>query len=296
MTRLPTLTELEVFVSVAQAQSFRRAAELRGLTPSAISHAIGSLETRLGIRLFHRTTRTLRLTEPGDMLLAELAPQFEGIAHTLENLQRFREQPRGRVRVSVLRDAVRLLVTPKLAEFALRYPDIEVEVSSDDKFVDLIAEGFDAGIRYGGTVPNDMVAARLTPDLRWVVVGSPAYLAEHGRPRVPHDLMNHRCLRIRTGVNRIYHWELGTGEDRVALDVPGTVTLDDSEAAICVARGGGGLFYCLEQRVEEELKSGTLKVVLPEWAVLGPGFYAYYASHRRVPAALRALIDYLKEG
>lgn len=121
-------------------------------------------------------------------------------------------------------------------------------ISSDDKYVDLIADGFDAGIRYGGTVRADMVAARLTPDWRWVVVGSPGYLLEHGRPRDPRDLMHHRCIRIRTGANKIYHWELGTGPDAISIDVPGHVTLDDSETAIRLAMDGGGLFYCLEQR------------------------------------------------
>lgn len=295
MTRPPSLPELEVFVAVAHAGSFSRAAELRGLSPSAISHSISSSEARLGVRLFHRTTRTLRLTEAGETLLAELVPHFEGIGNALDGLQRFRESPRGRVRVTVLRDAVRLLVAPKLPGFAARYPEIDVDISSDDRFVDLIADGYDAGIRYGGTVPADMVAARLTPDLRWVVVASPDYLAAHGKPRVPRDLMHHRCIRIRTGTNRIYHWELGAGADYVSLDVPGHVTLDDSETAIRLAVSGGGLFYCLEKRVEAELAAGALQVVLDRWAVKGPGFHAYYASHRQVPTALRAFIDYLKQ-
>jgi DNA-binding transcriptional LysR family regulator len=293
--RRPTLAELEIFVSVARAGSLRRAADLRNLTPSAISHSITATETRLGVRLFHRTTRTLKLTEPGEMLLAELTPHFEGIDDALENLEGFRETPRGRVRVSVLRDAMRLLVGPKLPGFAARYPDIKVDVSSDDKFVDVIAEGFDAGIRYGGTVPEDMVAARLSPDLRWVVVGAPGYLDARGRPIEPGDLIYHACIRIRTGMNRIYHWELGTGADSVALDVPGHITLDDSETSIRLAVSGGGLFYCLEKRVATELKAGLLEVVLPDFAVTGPGFYAYYASHRQIPTALRAFIDYLKE-
>lgn len=294
--RQPTLAELQLFVAVAQAGSYRRAADARCISPSSISHSISATEERLGVRLFHRTTRTMRLTDEGAALLEELAPRFDGIANVIDDLQRFRAAPRGRVRITALRDAVTLLVAPKLPGFAERYPDIEVDVSSDDRYVDLIADGYDAGIRYGGTVPVDMVAAPLSSDLRWVVVGSPTYLMERGRPREPGDLMHHRCIRIRTGANRIYHWEFGTGAQRIALDVPGHITLDESEAAIWLAAGGGGLFYCLEQRVAAQLSAGTLEVVLGEWAVTGPGFHAYYASHRQVPAALRAFIDYLKEG
>lgn len=289
------MAELEVFVTVARAASFRRAAELRGLTPSAISHAIAAMEKRLGVRLFHRTTRTLRLTDVGEILLAELAPRFEEIEHALDKLQHFRETPKGRVRVTALRDAVQLLIGPKLAGFAQRYPEIEVDLSADDRFVDLIADGYDVGIRYGGTVPGDMVAARLSPDLRWVVVGSPAYLDARGRPQVPLDLLQHECVRMRIGTNRIYQWELGEGADRVVLDIRGNITLGDTESSVRHAINGGGLYYCLEQRVEAELRAGALEIVLPAWSVVGPGFYAYYSSHRRVPTALRALIDYLKD-
>lgn len=156
------------------------------------------------MRLFHRTTRTLRLTDVGEMLLDELAPRFEAIEQALDKLQHFRETPKGRVRISALRDAVHLLVGPKLAGFAQRYPEIEIELSSDDRFVDLLGDGYDAGIRYGGTVPGDMVGARLSPDLRWVVVGAPSYLDARGRPQHPRELLQHECIRMRIGTNRIY--------------------------------------------------------------------------------------------
>lgn len=290
------MAELEVFVTVARAASFRKAAEQRGLTPSAISHAIAAMEARLGVRLFHRTTRTLRLTDVGEMLLDELAPRFEAIEQALDKLQHFRETPKGRVRISALRDAVHLLVGPKLAGFAQRYPEIEIELSSDDRFVDLLGDGYDAGIRYGGTVPGDMVGARLSPDLRWVVVGAPSYLDARGRPQHPRELLQHECIRMRIGTNRIYQWELGAGSDQVVLDVRGNITLCDTASSLMYTVSGGGLYYCLEQRVEDELRGGQLEIVLPDWSVTGPGFYAYYSSHRRVPTALRAFIDYLKEG
>jgi DNA-binding transcriptional LysR family regulator len=166
----------------------------------------------------------------------------------------------------------------------------------DDRFVDMVAEGFDAGIRYGGTVPEGMIAARLSPDLEWVVVGAPSYLDEKGRPETPDDLMRHRCIRIRTGTDRIYRWELGNGDRAVALDVPGHLMLGDSELSISMAVSGAGLFYCLRDRVAAEISDGRLEVVLSDWASKGSGFHAYYVSHRQVPSALRAFLDHLKRG
>ncbi|WNG58818.1 LysR family transcriptional regulator [Archangium gephyra] len=288
------LVQLDVFLAVVSAGSFTRAATARGVSGSAVSHAIRGLEERLGVRLFHRTSRTLRLTAAGEQLAAELVPRFEEIDEAVEKLGRFRESPRGRVRITTLRDAARLLIAPKLPAFVARYPDVEVEISVEDRMVDMVAEGFDAGIRYGGTVPEGMVASKLTKPLEWVVVGAPSYFKKHGRPEVPQDLLRHRCIRIRTGAQRVYRWELGDGPRAVELDVPGTVTLGDSELSISAAVAGVGLFYCLRARVEQELTEGTLEVVLLEWSSLGPGFCAYYASHRQVPSALRAFLNHLK--
>ncbi len=293
MTRRADLGDLDAFIAVARAGGFRRAAALRGISGSALSHAMRGLEERLGVRLFHRSTRSVSLTAAGEALLAELEPRFQGIDEAVERLAQFRVKPAGRIRVTALRDAARLLITPKLPSFIAQYPEIDVEIAVDDRFVDIVARGFDAGIRYGGTVPEDMIALRLTPDLEWVIVGAPSYLDAHGRPQCPEDLMNHRCIRIRTGRDRIYHWELGAGEREVALDVPGHLMLDDSELSIRMAEAGAGLFYCLKDRVKAELASGSLERVLSDWTLPGPGFHAYYASHRQVPSALRAFLDNL---
>lgn len=288
------LSDLEAFVAIARAGGFRKAAAIRGVSGSALSHSIRGLETRLGVRLFHRTSRSVSLTAAGEMLLAELEPHFEGIRGAIDLLDGFRSGPSGRVRITTLRDAAHLLLAPRMPSFRQLYPEVELEVSVDDRFVDMVAEGFDAGIRYGGTVPEGMIASRLTADLEWVVVGSPGYLESKGRPQTPQDLMNHECIRIRMGTDRLYKWELGEGDQAVEIDVPGAMVLGDSELSIRMTKEGCGLFYCLRSRVADDLASGALEVVLPEWTSIGPGFHAYYVSHRQVPSALRTFLDHLK--
>lgn len=294
MSQRTDLADLETFVAIAKAGGFRKAAALRGVSGSAVSHAMRGLESRLGVRLFHRTSRSVNLTAAGEALLKDLEPQFAGIRHAIDRLEYFRKGPAGRVRITALRDASTLLLCRKLPAFNETYPDIEVEIVVDDRFVDMVAEGFDAGIRYGGSVPDGMIASRLSADLEWVVVGAPTYLDAFGRPKIPADLMNHQCIRIRTGTDRIFRWELGNGDDMVVLDVPGNLMLGDSELSIQMAVAGRGLFYCLKDRVVAELESGMLEVVLPDWSSTGPGFYAYYVSHRQVPTALRTFLDHLR--
>jgi DNA-binding transcriptional LysR family regulator len=210
------LADLETFVAIARAGGFRKAAALRGVSGSALSHSIRGLEARLGVRLFHRTSRSISLTAAGEVLLAELEPRFLGIQAAMDLLDSFRSGPTGRVRVTTLRDAAELLIAPRLHSFRSNYPDVEIEVSVEDRFIDMVAEGFDAGIRYGGTVPEGMIASRLTAELEWIVVGSPTYLNERGRPERPEDLLTHECIRIRTGTDHVCKWELGDGDRMVA--------------------------------------------------------------------------------
>lgn len=296
MARRTELGDLDAFIAIARAGGFRKAALVRGVTGSALSHAMRGLEERLGVRLFHRNNRSVSLTAAGEALLADLEPRFRGIDEAVDSLARYRERPAGRVRVTALADAASLLITPRLPGFIERFPEIDVEISVDDRFVDMIDQRFDTGIRYGGSVPEDMVAARLTPDLDWVIVGAPSYLERHGRPTTPQELMAHRCIRIRAGRDRIYHWELEKDGEEMRIDVPGHLTLGNSTISIAMTIAGAGLFYCLKDRVETELKNGALEVVLSDWTTPGPGFHAYYASHRQVPSALRAFLDHLKGG
>jgi DNA-binding transcriptional LysR family regulator len=203
---------------------------------------------------------------------------------------------RGTAKVTTNHVAAALNMSPgkRLPSFLAKFPDIEVEVDVDDKFVDMVAGGFDAGIRYGGTVPEGMIASRLTPDLEWVVAGGPADFAESGRPQRPEDLMHHKCIRIRTGTDRIYHWEFRKAGQALRLDVPGSIMVGDSELSVRLAEKGVGLFYTMRARVEAQLQAGTLELCLEDWAFSAPGFCAYYSSHRQVPTALRALLDHLK--
>lgn len=187
-----------------------------------------------------------------------------------------------------------LFLAPRLPLFLERYPNIKIEVSVEDRFVDTVAEGFDLGIRYGGTVPEGMIAARLSPQLDWVVVGAPTYFALYGRPRKPMDLMQHRCIHVRTGNGRILAWELGEGPSMQSIDVPGDLTLGDTELSLAMARAGVGLFYCLRKRVQEDIDAGRLEVTLEEWSSPGEGFFAYYASRKQIPRALRLFLDHLR--
>jgi DNA-binding transcriptional LysR family regulator len=294
IARRTDLADLDAFVAIAHAGGFRRAATLRGVSGSALSHAMRGLEERLGVRLFHRNSRSVSLTAAGEMLLAELGPRFAGIDQALDRLGSFRSSPAGRIRITTLRDAVYLLIAPKLPAFLREYPDIDVEVVVDDRFVNMVGEGFDAGVRYGGTVPEDMVAVPLSPPLPWVVVGAPGYFATMGRPQRPEDLTHHRCIRIRAGRDAIYQWEFTVDGTNVSLDVPGHLTLGDSDLSIRMCVAGQGLFYCLRERVADELATGQLQTVLDPFVMPGPGFHAYYASHRQVPTALRLFLDHLK--
>src|SRR3954471_3261625 len=201
------LADFSYFLAIAKHRSFRRAGLEVGVSASALSHALKGLETRLGVRLLNRTNRSVTLTAAGEELFAAIDAPFDAIGTAVENLNRHRAEPAGRIRLNVLEHASTLLLAPVLPTFLDRYPDIEVDVVVSNHMVDVIATGADAGIRYGGTVPEDMIAQRLSSDLRWVVVGSPAYLERFGTPAHPRDLLAHRCLRVRLGDGRLYHWE-----------------------------------------------------------------------------------------
>ncbi|MBY6207480.1 MULTISPECIES: LysR family transcriptional regulator [Halomonas] len=295
MKKRASYTDLEVFLAVAKYGGVRKAALARDVTGSAVSHSLKNLEARLGIRLFHRFNNSLQLTEAGHRLCDQLMPNFERIDAALDGVTELNDAPQGRLRITALRDAMHVVLEDRISSFVERFPDVELDISLDDRFVAITQAGFDMGIRYRDRVPEGMAASPLTEELNWVVVGSPAYLEKAGRPRTPEDLLSHQCIRIRTGDGKLFSWELGNGADMVEVDVPGSVILGDSEASIALAQQGFGLFYCLEKRVANELASGQLEVVLPEWASSGPGFYAYYTVGQRVPHVLRVFLDHIKE-
>jgi len=220
---------------------------------------------------------------------------FQEIGGALAEINQHRERPAGRIRLNVLSDGARLLIAQRLPAFLEDFPDVAVEVSVIDQMVDIVAAGFDAGIRFGGTVPEDYVAVRLSPPLRWVTVASPRYLNRSAPIAEPEDLRRHRCIQIRTGQGVIYRWDFECeGEHRV-VEVPGQLCVNETTLGIEMSLAHGGVFYCLERRVSQYIARGELQVVLPNWAPMEPGFYVYYPGHRQVPPGLPELIEALKE-
>lgn len=288
------LADLNVFMTIVRRRSFRQSAIELGVTTSALSHAMKNLESRLGVKLLNRTSRSVVPTLAGSALAEKLEHGFQAIGDALSELDHHRGSPVGRLRINVPRDAARLVIGPILPGFVAAYPDIQLEITAEDRPVDIVADGYDAGIRYGGTVPQDMVAVALTEPLRWVVVGSPDYFARHDRPQLPEDLLRHSCMRMRLGDNSLYKWELGRGDKACEIDVPGPISANETETSVLAAIHGIGLAYCLERRVSEELREGKLEVVLSDWAVSGPPFFMYYPSRRQTQPGLRQLIETIR--
>ena len=289
------LADFSYFLAIARHRSFRRAGLELGVSASALSHSLKGLEGRLGVRLLNRTNRSVSLTATGETLLAEIEGPFEAIGSAVEGLNRYRSGPVGRIRLNVLEHASTLLLAPVLPIFAERYPDVAIDVSVTNHLVDVTAQGADAGIRYGGTVPEDMIAQPLSGDIRWLVVGAPAYLDRFGAPANPQDLRDHRCLRIRLGDESIYRWEFEKDGQELGIDVPGAITLDDTHLALSLAASGAGLAYLPEPCVAPFVARGALRVVLADWAPMGAGFHIYYSGRRQMPTGLRLLIDLVRE-
>ncbi|WLS11697.1 LysR family transcriptional regulator (plasmid) [Shinella sumterensis] len=289
------LSDLAVFLQIVRARSFRKAADQLEISVSALSHRMKALEARLGVRLLNRTSRSVSPTAAGSALAEKVSAGLDLITSGLEELQGRFSGIAGSVRINVLRDAVDLLLTPVLPLFRERYPNIELEIASNDYFVDVTAEGFDAGLRYAGTIPEDMIAVPVTEALNWVAVASPAYLARSGRPTKPEDLLSHNCIRIRTGRGQIYHWEFERGEDRRQIDVPGALISGSTDVSVSAALSGIGIAYCLEKVAEPYLRTGRLERAVPDWSSLGPPLAFYYSSRRQVPYGLQALIQTIRE-
>lgn len=289
------LADLNAFRVVERLRSFTKAALELGVTTSALSHAIRNLETRLGVRLLNRTSRTVSPTDAGASLARRLNIGFQEIGEALEEISQIRGRPAGRLRLNVLSDGARLLIARHLPTFLYRYPEVEMEISVDDRMVDIVAEGFDAGIRFGGTVPEDLVAVKLGNALKWVAVASPTYLHHRPMPTTPDDLRAHACIQMRTGQGIIYKWEFERAGERRVIEVAGQVCVSETALAIELALAGAGIAYCLEARVAHHLRNGQLRVLLPDWSPTEPAMYLYYPGHRRIPQGLRELIDLLKE-
>lgn len=291
----PGLFELQAVSAIAARRSFRAAAAELNLSPSALSHLIAALEKRLGVRLFQRTTRSVSLTEAGERFLSRVRPALAELSAAMESVNEFRDTPTGTLRLTASESSARQVFTPIVLEFMKRHPDMKVELLVESRFVDIVKEGYDAGIRLLEAVPQDMVAVPCGPRQRSAVVGSPQYFKANRRPKVPADLREHRCIRLRKKSGGLYAWEFERRGEVLELEVDGPLTLDTLSLVLEATLNGVGLAYLTEWDVRPYLESGKLVGVLEDWLPAWPGLCIFYPSHRHVPAGLRAFIEVVKE-
>lgn len=288
------LSQLAVFALVAETLSFRKAAAELGIAPSAVSHAVSALEEGLGVRLLARTTRSVAPTEEGRLLIDTLGPALADIGSTLEGLAERRRHPAGRLAVTMPRLAAEELIVLRLGAFLRLYPDIALDINTHDRFEDIVAEGYDAGLRLGESLEQDMIAVRASGPWRGAVVGAPAYLADRSVPGHPRDLARHRCIRRRFSSGRFYRWEFEKDGKALTVDVEGPLVLSDQSLIRLAALDGAGLAFVFERRVEEDIRAGRLVRVLEDWCPPFDGFYIYYPSRRQMRPALRAFVDFFR--
>ncbi|TGG91714.1 LysR family transcriptional regulator [Natronospirillum operosum] len=292
---LPPMNELLAFQKVATQLSFKKAAAELNLTPSTLSHLIRTFEDRLKTRLFNRTTRSVSLTQSGHALFGQVNVILSDLNHAVENLDADDKQPRGRVRISVNEVAAPILLDKLDLEFQQRYPDIEIELIVDNRLLDIVAEGFDLGVRLRDAIPQDMVAIPMVQNFRFVTVASADYIARRGLPRTPTDLLGHNCIGFRFQSGRRYEWEFRQQEERLVVDVKGTLTTNNPGVMMRAVRNGLGIAHFAEPLMHDEIASKELVVLLEKWNPDWPGLYLYFPRNRHMPAALRAVIDVLKE-
>lgn len=286
---------LSAFLAVAERASFRAAAADIGVTPASVSQTIQSLERRLGLPLFHRTTRKVALTEAGALLFSRLRPAAGEIERTFDDLGLLRAQPAGLLRLCVHRLALPLVIEPILPAFRQTYPEVSVEIGVEDADVDLVSGGYDAGIRIGEFIANDMIATRVSPAFRWVVLGAPAYLAARGRPEVPEALTEHECIRFRfPGARTLYDWEFVREGRPLSIRPPGGVIVNDSSLLRSLAVQGMGLIYTSDRAAEAELGQGLLVPVLEAFAPPPDNLFLYFPARSGTQPKLRAFIGMAK--
>lgn len=288
-----TLNDLAAFAAIAEERSFTRAAQRLGVSQSALSHSMSGLEKRLGLELLARTSRSVSPTAAGERLLKDLAPALEQIQHSLNDVLNQTVRPAGRIRLIVPRVAVSMVLLPKLAAFAAQYPDIVLDLTTSSNRVDIVADGYDAGIQIGEFIQRDMIAVRVSDELRLAVFGSPSYFQSRSVPRTPRELKDHSCLafQFNTGV---YRWEFEKGRQSLTVNPQGPFVIDDSELVVEAALNGMGIGMALEQSVAVLVKEGRLVQILEDWCPPFPGYFLYYPSRRNKPAAMSALIRALR--
>jgi len=291
----PALGDLDAFMAIVAHRSFRKAADELGLAPSTLSHMMRTMEKKMGVRLLHRTTRSVAPTEAGERLAARLGPALKDVDAALEAVDTFRSGPRGSLRINSNISASRLLLKSIVPTYLARYPEMTVDLVSEGRLIDIVAEGFDAGVRLREAVPQDMIAVPFGGAAQFVAVVSPAYVKKQGRPQVPDDLAKHRCIRLRLPSGKLYRWEFEKNGEEIAVEVPGSLILDNIDLMVEVAAAGLGIAYVPRLAADDFLESGRLLLVLDDWCPKFDGLCLYYSGHRHVPAGLRAFIDLIHE-
>ncbi|MFJ1213178.1 LysR family transcriptional regulator [Burkholderia pyrrocinia] len=289
------MTELEVVLAVARRSSFRGAALELGMSTTAVSSAVAGLEARLKVRLFNRSTRSVSLTDAGQRYVERIAPALAEIRSAGEEAGTGPDTPSGTLRINAPQGAAHMLMEPLFYPYAQRYPDVRIDIVSESRLIDIVAEGFDAGIRLAESVPQDMIAVALSRDIRMLVVATPEYLKRHGTPRHPRDLLEHQSIGMRMSHGGIYHWELERKGQKLQMDLPVRFALNELSAIKQAILLGLGIGFISEWFIEEELKTGALVPVLVPWCPSFGGLRLYYSGHRFVPARLRALIGLAQE-
>lgn len=291
----PGLVELEAVLAIVHRGSFRAAALDLGISPTALSNAVGKLERKIGVRLFNRTTRSVSLTDAGRTFVDQIGPAVQSIHEAMTTARSQQETPSGTLRINAFATAAREILSPLILEFLRRHPQVDIDLVTEGRLVDVVAEGFDLGVRAAELVPSDAIAIPLGARRRFCVVASPAYLKNRETPRVPHDLLAHSCIRVRLPNGALYRWHFEKGGESVPIDVQGPITLDEASLSRMAALHGLGIGFFMEEDVREDIASGRLVQMLEDWTPpLGP-LCLYYPSRRNPSAAFRAFIDLARE-
>jgi len=293
--RRSDLADLNAFVAIADQRSFRAAASRLGVTPSALSHTMRQMEERLGVRLLHRTTRSVSLTDAGRRLLEQLRPAIDQIAGALDDLSNRQQRPNGTLRIHTIHMAAAVVIAPIWRRFLSMYPDVRMELGVDEARIDIVKRGFDAGIGPRDRAAADMIAVRVMGPTKMAVVGAPEYFAKHSPPRTPKDLLRHICVQYRRATDgSLFKWVFECNGKSQQISVDGRITVNDPDLAVRAAVDGLGIAYTLEGLAEPFLRSGQLVQVLENWSPAFEGLFLFYPGHRQVPTALRALIDMIR--
>lgn len=293
--RRPALPDFDAVLAVARRRSFRAAAVDMGMSTTALSHAIAGLETSLGVRLFNRTTRSVSLTDAGRQFVEHVGPALAELRGALEGVRSQRDTPSGTLRINTAPTAGRQIISPLVVEYLRRYPEMEIDLVTEGRLVDIVAAGFDLGVRTADLVPSDMIAVPLGRPQRFAVVASPSYFADHPRPTTPTDLLRHDCIRIRLPDGARYRWQFERGGETLQVEVRGRLTLDEASLARAAALEGAGIGFFMEPDVLDDIEARRLIRVLEDWTPPLPGYCLYYSGRRNPSFGLKAFLALARE-